>query len=207
MARGRPRKALLSRELIVKTAIRLIDAGDGLNLSSIARELSVHVSSLYNHIADREGLIEELRVQIAHEYPVPPLQGLSWQDAIHAVASTIHEAFAAHPRLIPYLASLPVSSPEIIAVYSQLAESMLRAGHSEESAAVAIQLIDSLALGSALVDSAGSAPLNLTLDNGHQLTVHTYRGEGGASSNPAFEVGITYLVRGLEAELAARSRS
>ncbi len=73
MARGRPRKALLSRELIVETALRLIDAGEDLNLSHIARELSVHVSSLYNHVADREGLIEDLRVQIAHEYPVPPL--------------------------------------------------------------------------------------------------------------------------------------
>lgn len=205
MARGRPRKALLSRDLIVNTALRLIDAGEELNLSRIARELSVHVSSLYNHVTDRDGLVEELRVQIAHEYPVPPLEGLTWQETISAVASTIHSAFSAHPRLIPYLATLPVSSPEITVVYAQMAESMLAAGHARESIVTAIQSIDALALGLALVDSSESPPLVLELNGGGPLTVHTHRSSPDSTTNPTFTFGVTALIRGLETELASRT--
>ncbi len=82
---------------------------------------------------------------------------------------------------------------------------MIDAGHTQESVVVAIQLIDSLALGSALVESSESPSFNLTLDSGRHLTVHTYRGDDGASSNPAFEFGISYLVQSLEAKLVTHA--
>lgn len=154
MARGRPKQALLSTERIVDTALRQIDAGSQLNMSSIARELSVHVSSLYNHVEDRTALIELLRLRIAAEHPVPSLTGLGWQDALRAVATTIHTAFAAHPNLIPYLAATPVSSPEIVSIYVHLAEAMVAAGHPAARVLIAIRTIDMLALGTALVHSS-----------------------------------------------------
>lgn len=204
MARGRPRKSLLSSELIVDTAMRLIDDGELLNLSRIARELSVHVSSLYNHVGDREGLIELLRLRIAEEYPVPPLDGLIWQETIRAVASTIHAAFAAHPGLIPYLATTPVSAPEITTVYTKLAESMLHAGHTPTSAARSIRMLDSLALGTALVTSSEPPAWTDDSEGGRALIgALPHWGDELALTNDAFARGLEFLIAGLEHDLAA----
>ncbi|UOQ57473.1 TetR/AcrR family transcriptional regulator C-terminal domain-containing protein [Leucobacter allii] len=205
MPRGRPRKALLSVDLIVDTAMRQIDAGEQLSMSRVARELGVHVSSLYNHVDDRDGLIELLRLRIAHEYPVPPLDGLSWQQTLRAIALTIHDAFAAHPRLIPYLAVTPVSSPEIVEIYARLAEIMLDAGHRATSASLAIRMIDSLALGTALVNSTDAVPWKHTTPGGRALLEASEHWEDElAQTAEAFTRGLDYIVSGLEAELAAR---
>lgn len=206
MPRGRPRKALLSPELIVDTALRQIDAGEQLSMSRVARELGVHVSSLYNHVDDRGGLIELLRLRIAHEYPVPPLDGMNWQEMLRAVAVTIHDAFAAHPRLIPYLAITPVSSPEIVDIYARLAEVMLQAGHRATSAALAIRMIDSLALGTALVNSTEAVPWKHTTAGGQALleASETWEDEPALTAE-AFAHGLRYIIAGLEAELEART--
>ncbi len=206
MTRGRPRKALLSRDLIVDTAMRLIDAGEALNMSLIARELSVHVSSLYNHVGDRDDLIEQLRLRIAEEYPVPPLDGLTWQQTLRAVGTTIHTAFSAHPNLIPYLAVTPVSSPEIVEIYSKLAEVMVNAGHAAISASLAIRMIDSLALGTALVNSSAPVPWKHTSAGGRVLLEASAQWKDELEqTNAAFAQGLEFIISGLETELAGRA--
>lgn len=188
--------------MIVDTAMRTIDAGTPLSMSHIARELSVHVSSLYNHVGDRDGLIELLRVRIAEEYPVPPLDGLDWQAAVRSVATTIHAAFLAHPGLIPYLASTPVSSREIVEIYAQLAQSMVDAGHSPERAVVTIRMIDTLALGTALARSSAPAQWN-DQSPGGRLLLQAERGwdDDRDRSGEAFELSLQFILAGLEREL------
>lgn len=204
MARGRPRKALLSSELIVDTAMRTIDSGSPLSMSHIARELAVHVSSLYNHVGDRDGLIELLRVRIAEEYPVPPLDGLDWQDAARTVASTIHTAFLAHPGLIPYLADTPVSSPGIVEIYAQLAEAMVRGGHSAQRASLTIRMIDTLALGTAMVNSSTPAKWNDASPGGRALIeAAEIWDDDRDQTSEAFELSLQFIIEGLERELPA----
>lgn len=204
MTRGRPRKALLSSEMIVDTAMRTIDNGSPLSMSHIARELSVHVSSLYNHVGDREGLIELLRMRIAEEYPVPPLDGLEWQDAVRSVASTIHTAFLAHPGLIPYLADTPVSSPGIIEIYSQLATAMIDGGHNPQRASLTIRMIDTLALGTAMVNSSNPATWNDASPGGQALleAAATWADDRDQTAE-AFELSLQFIIAGLERELDA----
>ncbi|UOQ59065.1 TetR/AcrR family transcriptional regulator C-terminal domain-containing protein [Leucobacter rhizosphaerae] len=203
MARGRPRTARLSSEIIVDTAMRTIDGGSPLSMSHIARELSVHVSSLYNHVGDRDGLIELLRVRISEEYPVPPLDGLTWQDAVRTVATTIHTAFLAHPRLIPYLADTPVSSPGIVEIYARLAEAMVDAGHSAQRASITIRMIDTLALGTAMVTSSSPAKWNDRSPGGQALieAAETWDDDRDQTSE-AFELSLRFILAGLEGELA-----
>ena len=204
MARGRPRKALLSRDMIVETALRQIDAGEDLNMSKVARELGVHVSSLYNHVEDRDGLLEEIRLHIAHEYPVPPLAGLSWQDTIRTLATTVHTAYAAHPRLIPVIGGKPITAPKVTEVYDQLAESILRAGFSPRQTAIAIHLIDALALGTILVQSNEPTPNTGPYENRPALlTALSEWSEDQALTRESFERGLANLITGLESELNA----
>ncbi len=203
MARGRPRQALLSKDLIVDTAMELIDSGARLNLSRVARELSVHVSSLYNHVGDRDGLIELMRARLAEEYPVPSLDGLSWQEVLRAVATTIHSAFLAHPGLVPYLANTPVSSPEIVEVYSRVAESMLDAGHDRVRTSLAIRLIDTLAFGTALVTSTEPTRWRKSTRGGNELMLAAERWTDDRDQTAeAFELGLGFIITGLEKELA-----
>lgn len=203
MARGRPKKALLSRDLIVTTAVAQLDAGKDLSLSRIARELSVHVSSLYNHVNDRDGLIELMREHLATEYPVPPIDNLSWQESMRAVATTIRSAFAAHPGLVPYLAMKPVSSPSILETYDGLSSSMLAAGFSSRTVSLTIRLIDGLTLGSGL--DSGRAPRQAMHADPTNDIFHQSEAEWAADSahsTEAFQLGLELIIDGLTRELS-----
>lgn len=201
VARGRPRKALLSRELIISTALKQIDAGKDFSMSKIARELGVHVSSLYNHVDDREGLLEAIRSHIAQEYPVPPLAELEWEEAVQVVTVTIQTAYSAHPKLIPHLATLPVSAPEIRATYEELANILLAAGFSSYDAATAILMIDTLALGSALVRDEHATVAGSTAPSPFPDEVQVIWERNADVEQAAFRLGLDGLIAGLRARL------
>lgn len=202
MARGRPRKALLSRELIVDTALAQICAGKALSLSAVARELSVHVSSLYNYVRDRDGLIEQLRLRTYEEHPPPSLHGLQWQDCLRAVASTLYQAFDAYPGLVPYFATTPLSAPEVMAVYTKSAEVMVDAGHSFENASMALRMLDSFALGSAIINASeptkwGTESVGARVLSEAETTWQNDREQ----TSSAFYRGVEQMIAGLETEL------
>lgn len=192
--------------MIVETALRQIDSGEDLNMSKVARELGVHVSSLYNHVDDREGLLEEIRLYISREYPVPPLAGMSWQETIRAMATTIHTAYSAHPNLIPIIQGKPITASEVTKVYDQLADSMLRGGFSIRQTAIAVHLMDTLALGTILVQTNDpDLDTEPYANTPALLATMSHWGAGRALIQESFQYGLENLITGLETGLAAKA--
>ncbi len=104
---GRPKKvregdAVLTRELIVTTALRMADADgiDKLSMRRLAAELDCGVMSLYHYVADKEGLIEALVDEVAGEV-VPPRDGAGWREAAEGIARSTLDAQLRHPWAIP----------------------------------------------------------------------------------------------------------
>ena len=60
---GRPRVAVLSRDLILETALKLLDerGEQGAGIRDIARALEVRPSALYNHISGQDDIIAGIR--------------------------------------------------------------------------------------------------------------------------------------------------
>ena len=88
----------LSRERILLTAILLADKGgfDSLSMRKIAQELGVQAMSLYNHVANKDDLLDGIVDIVIGEIEVPDL-GVDWQTAMRRRATSAHEVLLRHP--------------------------------------------------------------------------------------------------------------
>ncbi|MFF2213866.1 TetR/AcrR family transcriptional regulator [Streptomyces antibioticus] len=201
--RGRPTSPLLTENAIVETAWQLVREGQPFSVGRVARELGVHVSSLYNHVGSREELVNHLRDRIVAAYPTDGLDLMSWQDAVRTVATTHHRVFVDHPGLIQLLAQVPIDSERVLASYTQLGHKLMASGFSPTRAAQVIDLVDALTLGSALTRSGDRQSWPEHLPGGPELTAESERWESeSARIDASFTASVETLVAGLERELS-----
>lgn len=210
---GRPRTPLLSRELIIETAIRLLnERGEaGAGMREVARELGVRPSALYNHVAGRDDLIGGIRELISDRIDVACFDELSWDVALIRWADSYRAVFAAHPPTIALLATTPLTADSRTSfMYDAVVRALLQAGWPEDRALTVIVAIESFLLGAAL-DAAADPDM---LDPGDRDDVREFaaafaarrRALAAAGSGPAdaaYRLGIDAIVVGLRAEFAA----
>lgn len=109
---GRPRKnaapadALLGRDLILRTALALIDrqGPQAFNIRELAQELKVFPSAIYWHVASRNELISGA-VALAMNGVADDLGAGRWQERLAALLRRYREVLRLHPRLAPLVAS------------------------------------------------------------------------------------------------------
>ena len=79
----RVRRRPLSRKRVLDAAIALADDGgiDALSMRRLARELGVEAMSLYNHVANKDEILDGIVEVIAGETELPP-DGTEWKAAI-----------------------------------------------------------------------------------------------------------------------------
>ena len=90
------RRAGLTRERVLDTAIRLADEGgiESLSMRKLARELGVEAMSLYNHVANKGDLVDAIVDLVMDEIELP--EGGAWDDAIRRCAVSANEVFLRH---------------------------------------------------------------------------------------------------------------
>ena len=88
----------LSRERVLSAAIALADDTgiESLSMRKLAERLGVEAMSLYNHIANKNDLLEGI-VEAAAGEIVTPADDVDWKKAIHEVAISAHETLLRHP--------------------------------------------------------------------------------------------------------------
>ena len=71
--RGRPRGETLTRDQVVDAAIAIADAEglEGLSMRKLGKAVGVQAMSLYNHVANREALLDALVERIVLEITPP----------------------------------------------------------------------------------------------------------------------------------------
>jgi AcrR family transcriptional regulator len=92
------RRTPLSRERVLRTAVRLADEGgiESLTMRKLARELGVEAMSLYNHVANKGDLVDGIVDLVVAEIELPDATG-EWAAAIRECAVSAHETFLRHP--------------------------------------------------------------------------------------------------------------
>ncbi len=97
---GRPRSGAerLSRTAIVATAVEQADAAGlaSLSMRSVARRLGVEAMSLYNHVANKEALLDGMVDSVFSEFYTPE-PGADWRTELRRRAVTAREALKRHP--------------------------------------------------------------------------------------------------------------
>ena len=88
----------LSRKRILSTALHLADeAGiESLSMRKLAQELGVQAMSLYNHVKNKDDIIDGIVDLVAAEIVLPEV-GMAWQMAMRQRANSAHEVLLRHP--------------------------------------------------------------------------------------------------------------
>lgn len=210
---GRPTTPVLTRGLILETALRLLDerGESGASLRLIARQLGVRPSALYNHISGQDDLISGIRELVSDRIDVSGFGQLPWDEAMDRWARSYRNAFADHPPTIALLGVLPIATGTRTSdMYEAVFAGLIEAGWPESEVLSTVVAVECLILGAALDHSA---PDNM-LDPGDDPNSPTFRavydaGHAAAASTArrltdvAFETGLSAILAGLRARHAA----
>jgi AcrR family transcriptional regulator len=94
----RPTRAPLTRERILRAAIELADeAGvEALSMRRLGRRLGVEAMSLYNHVSDRDDILDGMVELVAIDFEVPSGTP-DWRTSIRSSARSTHAVLLRHP--------------------------------------------------------------------------------------------------------------
>ncbi|HEY6608435.1 MAG TPA: TetR/AcrR family transcriptional regulator C-terminal domain-containing protein [Candidatus Limnocylindria bacterium] len=95
---GTQARAPLSRERVLRAAVDLADReGIGsLSMRKIGQELGVEAMSLYNHVANKEEILDGIVDLVVGEIE-PPLAGVHWKVALRRRILSAREMLVRHP--------------------------------------------------------------------------------------------------------------
>jgi AcrR family transcriptional regulator len=119
----------LSQELIVDTAMRILDAEglDALSMRRVALELRTGPASLYAHVANKDELLELMIDRVVGELELPPPDPGRWQEQVVECALAAHRVWTRHPGIArAALANIPLGPNSL--EYSEALLAILRAG-------------------------------------------------------------------------------
>lgn len=97
-ARTRARRTPLDRTRVLRAALQMADRGgiDALSMRKLAHALKVEAMSLYNHVANKEDILDGLVELVVSEIEIPKVGG-AWKAAMRQRALTAHAVLMRHP--------------------------------------------------------------------------------------------------------------
>ncbi len=155
-------RAPLSRERVLRAAIQLADSAgiEALSMRRLGQELGVEAMSLYNHVANKDDLLNGIANLVLGEVEMPP-HGGDWRAGMRRHAVSTHDVFVGHR----WAAGLAMAPERVIPVRIEHMEWMLRhlrgAGFSEALTYHAYHAVDSQIVGFTLWELGHS----VTADN------------------------------------------
>ena len=197
----RPRTPLLSTERIADAAMELVEEGQPFGVNAIARRLGVTPSSLYNHVAGRDEIVELMRGRLGERYMSESFAG-PWDQVVAAMLRAERRMYAEHPFLIPLIVGKTITDPTVIASYDRLVTALVDGGFPDDDVLEVVAIMDAFSIGFGL-DLASPDDVwrpetpTQTLD---RLVEAGPR--GAARSDRAFEAGLELLLDGLRLRLA-----
>jgi AcrR family transcriptional regulator len=134
----------LSRERVLLAALRLADAEglEALSMRNLAQELGVKAMSLYNHVANKDDLIDGIVDRVIGEIEVPDLK-LDWKTAMRRRAVSAHEVLLCHPWATMPIVSRINIGPAMLRYMDATLGCLHKAGFSLQMADHILNLIDS----------------------------------------------------------------
>ncbi len=91
----------LSRERVVEAALRIMDAEglDAVTMRRVGRELEVEAMSLYNHVRDKDDLLDGIREHVLSLFVDPGSEG-PWEERARRAARTWRQVLSSHPNTL-----------------------------------------------------------------------------------------------------------
>ena len=203
----------LSRERILRAALTIADEHgiDALSMRKLAQALGYEAMSLYNHVANKDDLLDGLLDVVLEETETPSREE-PWDVAIRASAVSVHDALRRHAWAPPLLMSGAHMRPARLAYMDSLLGRLRAAGFDADTTYHAYHVLDGHIFGFSQWETAYSSytpgdevKMRELFDN--IITVEAYPdlrehglqhfAEGPHRHVSAFEFGLDLILDGL----------
>jgi AcrR family transcriptional regulator len=107
------RRAALSRQDVLATALRLIDADgvEALSMRRMGKALGRDPMRLYRFASSKDELLDAVVELVLGELQVPAVEDGNWEDVLRRTAHAFREIALAHPHVVPLLVTRPLATP------------------------------------------------------------------------------------------------
>ncbi len=145
------RRAPLSKERVLNAALALADSGgiEALTMRRLGQDLQVEAMSLYNHVADKEAILDGIVDLVFSEIEVPSGRA-DWKSAMRERAVSARDALLRHPWSPSLMQSRTQPGPATLRHHNAVIGALRQAGFTIEMAAHAFSAMDSYIYGFAL---------------------------------------------------------
>ncbi len=148
----------LTRDRVIEAALRVLDAEslEAVSMRRVAREVGVEAMSLYNHVRDKDDLLEGILERILRAFPEPegdPVE--DWAAYGRDVARAWRTVLKAHPNALPLLAerkSPPTEAGALVPMETAL-RALRAAGLSDRDAVQAFHAIGGYIFGFVMMET------------------------------------------------------
>jgi AcrR family transcriptional regulator len=203
-------RARLSRDRVLRAAVTFADENGVATLSmrKLGETLGVEAMSLYNHVANKDELLDGMVDVVFGEIDLPP-GDVDWKLAMRQRAISAREALGHHHWAIGLMESRTTPGPATLRHQDAVLGCLRDAGFSIELTAHAHAVLDSYIYGFALqeaslpFDTSGTAP-----DTSQSLSADAYPHlaelavehalQPGYDHGNEFEIGLDLILDGLE---------
>ncbi|MFJ6079443.1 TetR/AcrR family transcriptional regulator C-terminal domain-containing protein [Pseudarthrobacter sp. NPDC092419] len=111
-ARTRTGKAPLTRDLVLSTALEIVDSEglDALTMRRLGLALDRDPMSLYRHAENRAALLDGVSELVLNELSIHP-EDPDWKTQLRHIAHGLRALALQHPNVVPLLVTRPLSTP------------------------------------------------------------------------------------------------
>lgn len=215
---GRPSTTVLSATKITRTAHKLLAKNGNFTMGSLAKELRVAPSSLYNHFHSKDEVLGAVSDAVISEINVAPLKkalhtlttkqlsteskSKLWIDVLAEWGKSYRLAFSESADLTAALALTPVErAPQTLEMYELLVQTLQAFGCPNHRTLVVIETLESFLLGAALdanapqyiFDPAAASESYPALKTAYE----TLRQTTNSPADEAFTLGLEAILHGL----------
>jgi AcrR family transcriptional regulator len=141
----------LSKERVLRAAITLADKGGigSLSMRKLAKELEVEAMSLYNHVSNKDDILDGIVDVVFGEIGLPS-RGVDWKTAMRQRAISARDVLGRHAWAIVLMESRRTPGPATLRHHDAVLGALREAGFSIAMAAHAYSVLDGYIYGFSL---------------------------------------------------------
>jgi AcrR family transcriptional regulator len=211
------RREPLTKDRVVEAALQVMDA-DGLEavtMRRIGRELGVEAMSLYNHVKDKDDILNGVTERVMTEFEYPRFTG-DWLEDARAMAHEWRRLLSLHPSVCQLLAERhkPLEGLASFRAMDAALGLLRSAGLSERDAAQAFNALGSYILGYVTMEQGLMFGNDEEHAKQHDEALDALQGSGldnvvaclphftDCNPDQQFEFGLDLIFRGIRAGVA-----
>ena len=200
----------LGRRRVLEEAVRFVDREglEALTMRRLGAELGVEAMSLYNHVPNKDALLDGMVEVLLGELEVPP-ENRGWEERIKEGYRAFRRLAHEHPNVFPLLVNRPPETMDGVWLVEEFLRTLEEAGFGKETALHAFRTLSSYTFGYAMAEIRGFA----LEPDGSRLGAHGLSPEEfprlcelkpqleNVDHDAEFEFGLDLILSGLQARL------